>query len=766
MTLARHLPLIIGLLAANLLFGCASVPPTPPAPPVPPGSLSVGETNIVALAVPAASSGPQQNLFQFLGLDKILGGLGNGLNRICSRIKSGLGLTGKFPGLQPKPPVVPITDPANSSEEASPAVQAAAKVKAEQDQADQKIQAIRYLATVGCSECYPEVEEALLAALDDCTESVRYEAIKALRGESKATCSQCCSGGGCCSKKIQDKLAKLVNDYKKDGVRVEPSQRIRRQARLILQNCVPASITDEPGVPSEGPSSSTDIKGESPTLAVEPLPKANTRSRSSVAFPDPELCVSYVDNQPIHAWELDDSIRQQLIKLNKSEFGELSPSVRTAIVEEALKQVIARRLKMNSFVASHLEVATWSDEYETELNRWFHREITPSPEFSEKELIDCYQANISDFTEPARIQWEKASITLDNSEQFASAFNTLEYLRLSAEGISADKPKAYGKIDVDVSSYDLEPVSNLPEKIREILVGMPLGKTSAVMRIDNELMLVRVLNRQEEALIPLELARAKILSLLETRYQIQAERDWFQNASATHSIWTILDATPPESVGESSNQLATTSYTSNKVNPSKNETVSPETNSSRIPVFETERKSVANQIDKAAFVTDSPIQTVSPKESISDRSTARKKKLAEEDQAALLTPSLPVETQSRLDAQKKLKPTQNFTTSLAYIAEIKSKMEAERSLKEEASKKPNSNILHIKRPPSLKPLPSSSQLSKNSSVNQTAQSQQLPPAKGSKGQRKLPAEAYSDTELNKNEELFSPLPEVDFSPSP
>ncbi len=765
MTLARHFPLILGLLVANLLVGCASVPPAPPTPPPPPSSLSVGETNIVALAVPAASSGPQQNLFQFLGLDKIFGGLGSGLNRICSRIKSGLGLTGKFPGLQPKPPVVPITDPANSSEEASPAVQAAAKVKAEQDQADQKIQAIRYLASVGCSECYPEVEESLLAALDDCTESVRYEAIKALRGESKATCSQCCSGGGCCSKKVQDKLSKLVNDYKKDGARVEPSQRIRRQARLILENCVPANITDEPGVPSEGPSSSADNKNESPTLAVEPSPRPNTSSQSSIAFPDPELCVSYVDNQPIKAWELDDSIHQQLRELNKNDFEELSPSVRTAIVEQALKQAIARRLKKNSFAAKHLEIATWSDEYETELDRWFRHEIIPTPEFSEKELFDYYQAHIDDFTDPARIKWEKASITLENSEQFASAFNTLEYLRLSAEGISAKKPKAYGKINVDVKSYELESVNILPEKIRGILLGLPLGKTSGVIRIDNELMIARVLNRQDEALIPIELARTKVLSRLEARYQKQAEHDWFQNAITSHSIWTILDTTPPESIVDAPNQLAKIGYTSNKVNNPKNATRSSEPTSNRIPVFE--RESFTNQIDKAAFVTDSLIQSVSRNESALDCSTVKEKKLKE--QAPLLTQSLPAEKQLESRTQEKIKPTQNYATSLAYIAEIKSKLDAERRSKEESSKKPNSNILHIKRNSSSpKTLPTSGQLPEYKSIIQTADLQQTPPPKVSNGQEKLPAEitisSNSDVKFNKNKELFTPLPKVDFSP--
>ncbi|MDB4396680.1 hypothetical protein N9003_02395, partial [bacterium] len=89
--------------------------------------------------------------------------------------------------------------------------------------------------------------------------------------------------------------------------------------------------------------------------------------------------------------------------------------------------------------------------------------------------------------------------------------------------------------------------------------------------------------------------------------------------------------------------------------------------------------------------------------------------------------------------------------------------------KEESSKKPNSNILHIKRNSSSpKTLPTSGQLPEYKSIIQTADLQQTPPPKVSNGQEKLPAEitisSNSDVKFNKNKELFTPLPKVDFSP--
>jgi hypothetical protein len=98
----------------------------------------------------------------------------------------------RFPLLEPKPPVLALTDPSNLSEDATPEVQAAAKQKAKQDQADQKIKAIRFLTSEGgCGKCFPETEDALLSSLEDCNEEVRYETVKGLRKVVGCPCVSC-----------------------------------------------------------------------------------------------------------------------------------------------------------------------------------------------------------------------------------------------------------------------------------------------------------------------------------------------------------------------------------------------------------------------------------------------------------------------------------------------------------------------------------------------------------------------------------------------
>jgi hypothetical protein len=62
----------------------------------------------------------------------------------------------------------------------NPAIQAAAKAKAAKHEICKKKAAIKFLAGLGCTPEHPEVMPALMAAMDDPDEQVRYEAVKAV----------------------------------------------------------------------------------------------------------------------------------------------------------------------------------------------------------------------------------------------------------------------------------------------------------------------------------------------------------------------------------------------------------------------------------------------------------------------------------------------------------------------------------------------------------------------------------------------------------
>jgi len=176
--------------------------------------------------------------------------------------------------------VLPLDDPANLSDSAPASVQKAAEIKAQEDQAAQKIAALRYLATIGCRGCYQSVEDAFISGLEDCTEEVRWEAVKALRDTSTCAC-QLCNSEACCSEKIQKKLREMAMETDDSGCPKEPSDRVRRQARLALAECGPPPPTPaeetkpviEEG-PQEGPDEGPPEPVEDSEAAEGPLTKA------------------------------------------------------------------------------------------------------------------------------------------------------------------------------------------------------------------------------------------------------------------------------------------------------------------------------------------------------------------------------------------------------------------------------------------------------------------------------------------------------------
>lgn len=166
-------------------------------------------------------------LWNFLGIPQ-------GMNQVRDAT---LNRRGNNPQRERVNPLKRLADPENM-ESKNPAIQAAAKIKADADLAPQKIKALKYLATVGCC-CNSQkdmVKAALLGALDDCTEAVRYEAAVALcqvAGDRCAVCRTC----SCCSADVMNKLNELANGQDEKGCWTEPSCRVRQAASAALNSC-------------------------------------------------------------------------------------------------------------------------------------------------------------------------------------------------------------------------------------------------------------------------------------------------------------------------------------------------------------------------------------------------------------------------------------------------------------------------------------------------------------------------------------------------
>ncbi len=181
-----------------------------------------------------------------------------GIPQACQKIKGAIvNHHGNFPGLEAKPPLKAIADPANLKSP-FPAIKAAAEVKQEEDLAPQKIKGIKYLASIGCG-CHNvdgKITNAMIAGLSDPTESVRLATAEAIADVAADEPCQKCGRRSCCNKDILSKLAEMAYVRDDFGCYLEPSADVREAAINALQQCcrsqIPVKVLDE-NVPDVGP---------------------------------------------------------------------------------------------------------------------------------------------------------------------------------------------------------------------------------------------------------------------------------------------------------------------------------------------------------------------------------------------------------------------------------------------------------------------------------------------------------------------------------
>ena len=180
-------------------------------------------------------------------------GIPQGIGRVKKFRDSRVNRNGNRPEKERKPPLKRLADEQFLAEDANPLLKEAAKIKMDQDLAPQKLKALKYISSVGCS-CYNKatagmLEKALVAGMEDCSDEVRVAAVNVVISNLGNACQ--CNGQceTCCSKGIVAKLQEIAFKTKPDGCFVEPNQQVRSLAEMALMRC-PAIIEEaEPEEP-------------------------------------------------------------------------------------------------------------------------------------------------------------------------------------------------------------------------------------------------------------------------------------------------------------------------------------------------------------------------------------------------------------------------------------------------------------------------------------------------------------------------------------
>lgn len=232
---------------------------------------------VIAFAQAPAAPQKRATLWSFLGIPQAYTSVrDNWDNR-----------NGNRPQAERKPNLIRLADPKNL-ESPNPAIKKAAEIKKEEDLAKQKIKAVKYLTKIGCG-CYNRdgsITDALLKALDDCTEEVRYQTVLAITDAANGEACVNCKNKSCCSEELSNKLYEMAYERDDAGCFLEPSERVRNAAAEALRACCPGRGPDGGFILDEtnGPGTGGEIipQGERPDM-VDP----GTGERPSIPPPTP-----------------------------------------------------------------------------------------------------------------------------------------------------------------------------------------------------------------------------------------------------------------------------------------------------------------------------------------------------------------------------------------------------------------------------------------------------------------------------------------------
>lgn len=181
--------------------------------------------------------------------------------------------------------------------------------------------------------------------------------------------------------------------------------------------------------------------------------------------------------------------------------------------------------------------------------QWQQRNATSNKEVSHDDLVKYYQEHIDDYQIRAKCRWEQLSA--HDSETFTrSASRKLiaemgnEVFRGAAFAAVAKK-SSHGFTSEDGGAFDWTNKDSLrSEPINESLFTLPVGYLSKIIEDDMGCHIIRVIERQEESVVPFAEVQGSIRKKIREGRSKAAMEDYVASLRDEFPVWTIFDDQP------------------------------------------------------------------------------------------------------------------------------------------------------------------------------------------------------------------------------
>lgn len=266
-------------------------------------------------------------------------------------------------------------------------------------------------------------------------------------------------------------------------------------------------------------------------------------------------------------WQLMKQILPQMLdgKLVYLDFLRSIPSDRIVEIQDSLYQAfdeqrlptLIEEAKVNSAADLDSLLRSYGSSLEQQRRmfgeqlaamQWKERSANSAKEISHQDLIDYYRAHIGDYRIVAKAKWEQLSaldsetFSREKSKKLIAGMGN-EVFRGAALGAVA-KRSSQGVTAMDGGQFDWTTKGSLRStEIDNALFLLPVGYLSKIIEDDQGCHIIRVIERQDESVVPfLEVQREIRKKIKEQRSEV-ALQEYVEKLRSEFPVWTIFDET-------------------------------------------------------------------------------------------------------------------------------------------------------------------------------------------------------------------------------
>jgi parvulin-like peptidyl-prolyl isomerase len=181
------------------------------------------------------------------------------------------------------------------------------------------------------------------------------------------------------------------------------------------------------------------------------------------------------------------------------------------------------------------------------------QKVDPEEEVTHEEMLSYYREHEADYFVQSKARWEQLEIRFDKFPSKAEAYRALAELGNEVlRGAPFAEVARRGSHDLNAEKggvQDWTTKGSLRAKVLdEALFSLPIGQLSTIIESDNAFHIVRVIQRQEDTVVPFEEAQVEIKEKIRKQRFREQMTAYLDKIREQTPVWTIFDQPSTEEI--------------------------------------------------------------------------------------------------------------------------------------------------------------------------------------------------------------------------